>query len=164
MTDDTKRRDESRSSDGLPSEKATQSLWARLADSVGTAEDQRNQRSILIWTLAWVLGLTAAAQTLNGRLGLEVEGLAAWVLSVVPGVLAVVLLFSYLRFLRMTDELTRLIHLQALAVGFIAVVFLLLHWELFEAAGAPAMDPSDAAMVPIFAFCFGLVAIGWRYR
>ena len=85
-------------------------------------------------------------------------------LSVVPGVLAVVLLFSYLRFLRMTDELTRLIHLQALAVGFIAVVFLLLHWELFEAAGAPAMDPSDAAMVPIFAFCFGLVAIGWRYR
>ena len=77
MTDDTKRRDESRSSDGLPSEKATQSLWARLADSVGTAEDQRNQRSILIWTLAWVLGLTAAAQTLNGRLGLEVEGLAA---------------------------------------------------------------------------------------
>ena len=59
------------------------------------------------------------------------------------------------RFLRMADELTRLVQLQGLALGWGATVVFLLNWELLEAAGAPSLDAGDALLVPVFAWAFG---------
>ena len=143
------------------------SPWVWLCNGIGTAADRRNQLRFLAWMFAWMLSFTAAAQTLKGNLsglGLEVEGSAAWVVAVLPNVLAAGTVLAYLRFLRMADELTRLVQLQGLAVGWGATVVFLLNWELLEAAGAPSLDPSDALLVPIFAWAFGQLYFSWRYR
>ena len=142
------------------------SRWAWLANTCGTAADRRNQTLLLAWAFAWMLSFTAAAQTLKGNLsglGLEVEGWATWVVAILPNVLAVVVLLAYLRFLRMADELTRLIQLQGLAVGFGALFFLSMGWELIEAAGAAPLDDAQL-VVPLFAMAFGQLYFGWKYR
>jgi hypothetical protein len=51
-----------------------------------------------------------------------------------------------------------------MAVGFGAGLLLLMHWELFEFVGAPAMDPSDAVMVPMAAWISSPLYLAWRYR
>jgi len=131
----------------------------------GTPIDRRNNWRIVAWTLAWAVGLTVASFTLKGRIFHVAAGsLSSWVLALVPVVLFVGVLAAYLRFLRQTDELQRLIQLQALAVGFGAGILLLMHWELFELVGLPQMDPSDAAMVPIFAYVLSAASLAWRYR
>jgi hypothetical protein len=106
----------------------------------------------------WVTGAQGPDPSRGGR---ESQGLD---LRACPVVLFIGLLRAYLRFVRGTDELQRLIQLQALAVGFGAGILLLVHWELFEFLGAPGMDPSDAVMVPIFAWIFSQLYLGWRYR
>ena len=114
-----------------------------------------------------MVAFTAALQTLKGNLrvlGLEVGGSAAWVLAVLPNVLAAGALLAYLRFLRMADELTRLIQLQALAVGFGAWLFYYMAWELLEGAGAPPLGNDAPIVVPAFAMAFGQLYFAWRYR
>ena len=146
-------------------ETAQRSHWTNTF-SCGTPTDKRNNRLILAWSLAWAVGLTVAAQTLKGRIFDVAIGANAltWVIALVPVALFVGVLRAYLRFVRGTDELQRLIQLQALAVGFGAGLLLLMHWELFEFVGAPGMDPSDAVMVPIFAWVSSQFYFGWRYR
>ena len=91
------------------------------------------------------------------------EGPTAWVMAVFPNVVAVGMLLAYLRFLRMADELTRLIQLQGLAVGFGAWIFSAMAWKAFEAAGATF--PDDVLfMVPILAMSIGTLYFAWRYR
>lgn len=167
MTDEPKRSDEREGLDA-PNLDETQptSRWAWLANGIGTAADRRNQALFLAWTFAWMLSFTLAAQTLKGNLsglGLEVEGSAVWVVAVLPNVLAVGTLLAYLRFLRMTDELARLIQLQGLAVGFGALFFLSMCWELLEAAGAPPLGDAQL-VVPLFAMGLGTLFLSWRYR
>ncbi len=140
-------------------------FWKTVTGACGTPTDRRNNRRIVAWALAWAVGLTLAAQTLKGRIfHLEAGSWEAWVVALVPVVVCLGFIHAYLRFVRGTDELQRLIQLQALAVGFGAGVLLLLHWELFEFAGMPAMDPSDAAMVPVFAWIVSQLYFTWRYR
>lgn len=141
--------------------------WQRIAACLGTGADRRNNLRILAWTFAWAVGYTVAAQALKRNLGgfdLEVGTWRAWGVAMAPNLLAVGVVLAYFRFLRMADELVRLIQLQALALGFGVTFFFLLAWELFEVAGAPTLDPSDAAMVPAFTWMIGSVYFGWRYR
>ena len=158
MTDETERRGERDDWKADVDEARPASSWAWLRFGIGTAADRRNQVQFLAWSFAWMLGFTAAAQTLQGNLsglGLEVEGAAAWVVAILPNVLAAGTVFAYVRFLRMADELTRLVQLQGLALGGGATVVFLLNWELLEAAGAPSLDAGDALLVPVFAWAFG---------
>ena len=167
MTDDVERRPERDDWERDVDEARPASPWAWLCYGIGTAADRRNQVLFLAWTFAWMLGFTAAAQTLKGNLsglGLEVEGTAAWVVAVLPNLLAVGAVLAYVRFLRMADELTRLVNLQGLAVGWGATVVFLFNWELLEAAGAPPLDAGDALMVAVFAWAFSQLYFGWRYR
>ena len=167
MSDESKRSGERESSHALNLDETNgTSRWAWLSNGLGTAADRRNQALFIAWSFAWVLSFTAAAQTLQGnlsRLGLEVEGLAAYVVAIVPNVLAVGALLAYLRFLRMADELTRLVQLQGLAVGFGVLFFLSMGWELIEAAGAAPLDDALLA-VPCLAVAFGQFYFGWKYR
>jgi len=140
-------------------------IWQALSRACGTPADKRNNGRIVGWTAAWAVGLTFASQTLKGRiLDVAPGSWRSWAIALVPVALFVGVLGAYLRFLRETDELQRLIQLQALAVGFGAGVLLLIHWELFELVGWPAMDPSDAVLVPIFAWMISLLYLAWRYR
>ena len=167
MSDELKRSDEREGSDAPNLDETNRtSRWAWLSNGLGTAADRRNQALFIAWSFAWMLCFTAAAQTLKGNfsgLGLEVEGLAAYVVAVLPNVLAVGALLAYLRFLRMADELTRLIQLQGLAVGFGVLFFLSMGWELIEAAGAGPLDDAQL-IVPLFAMGLSTLYFGWRYR
>jgi hypothetical protein len=138
---------------------------AWLANCFGTPADRRNQRWFLAWTIVWMLGLTAAAQTLKGNLsglGLEAEGPMVWVVAALPNLLAVGVLLSYLRLLRMSDELTRLIQLQGLSIGFGAWLFYRLAWEGFEAAGVSPPNDWDL-LVGCLGMALGQVYSSWRY-
>lgn len=140
--------------------------WGWLANCLGTPADRRNQRVFLVWTVLWMLGLTAAAQTLKGNLsglGVEVQGPMVWVVAVLPNVLALGVLLSYLRLLRMADELTRLIQVQGLAVGFGAWFFYIMAWQGFEAAGATPPNDWDL-LVGVLGMAVGQVYAAWRYR
>jgi hypothetical protein len=144
-------------------------LVCLIGHGFGTAADRRNQIRFIIWTFVWMLGYTLAAQAIKhdwGGLGLQ-SGAWLWrrtIMALLPNVLAVGAVGAYVRFLRMADELTRLVQLQGMAVGFAASVLLLLNWDLLETAGAPAMDPSDALLVPVFAWVVGQIVSALRYR
>jgi hypothetical protein len=140
---------------------------AWLAACWGTAADRRNQIRFMVWTFAWAVVFLFSTALLRGRLaafGLQVGGTAAWLVASVPIVVAVGALRAYLRFLRMADELTRLIQLQGLAVGFGVGVIFLLGWELFEAAGARSLDAGDAVAVLVLAWVLGQLYGTWRFR
>ena len=110
---------------------------------------------------------TVAAQALRRNLGgfdLEAGLWRSWMVAAAPNAVAVGVLFAYLRFLRMTDELVRLVQLQALAVGFGVTFFFLMAWELFETVGAPGLDPSEAVLVPIAAWMLGSLYFNRKYR
>jgi hypothetical protein len=79
-------------------------------------------------------------------------------------VLALGAFHAYVRFLRMADELTRLVQLQGMAVAFGATILFLFNWELLERVGAPALDPSDAVLVPMLAWVVGMLVAARRYR
>lgn len=146
--------------------KSHRDRWEWLRNGCGTPDDRRNQVRLLGFMALWMLVFTAAAQTLKGNLdlGFPVEGWTALALAALPNALALVVLFAYLRFLRMTDELTRLIQIQGLAIGFGAWFFLSFGWQLFEFAGAPAPSNDVALVLPTFAMAFGQVYLSWKYR
>jgi hypothetical protein len=152
------------------------STWAWLCSGISTPADRRNQLTFLALLFAWMVAYTVAALALKGRLGFDLglggDGgdlparavITGWVVALLPNVLLMGAVVAYLRFLRMADELTRLVQMQGLAVGWGVTVVFLLNWELFEVVGAPALDPSDALLVPIFAWVLGQAYAAWRYR
>ena len=86
--------------------KSHRDRWEWLRNGCGTPDDRRNQVRLLGFMALWMLVFTAAAQTLKGNLdlGFPVEGWTALALAALPNALALVVLFAYLRFLRMTDS------------------------------------------------------------
>lgn len=138
-----------------------------LGHGFGTPADRRNQIRFLVWMFVWMAGYTLAAQALKhdlGGLGLQAGTVRAHVVALLPNVLAVGAFHAYVRFLRMADELTRLVQLQGMAVAFGATVLFLFNWELLEKAGAPALDPSDAVLVPMLAWVVGMLIAARRYQ
>lgn len=143
------------------------SSLAWLAYGCGTAADRRNQLILVGWIFAWMVVYTLAAQTLQGNLtgiGFEVDGSTAWVVALLPNALALVVLFAYLRLLRETDELVRLIQLQAFAVGFGAFFFLSMGQQLFEHTGAAPLADDWQLLIPVAAMVIGQIGGAWRYR
>jgi hypothetical protein len=146
------------------------SRWDWIRSWAGSAPDRRNQRRVVAWLGVWGLYFLLAGLLLRGNLpalgiNLEVEGPWAWVVAAGSTVLLAVVLIAFLRFFRMADELTRLIHVQALAVGFGAWFFLEIGWKLFVAAGAAPLAGTDTAViVPVFAYALSQLYFAWRYR
>ena len=89
-----------------------------------------------------VLGATVERE--YGGISLVLRFLGSWVVAVLPNVLAAGTLFAYLRFLRMADELIRLIQLQGLVVGFGAWFFCGMGWELLETGRLPRTPRSSS--------------------
>lgn len=133
------------------------SFWRRCLGGV-SPRDRRNQRLILWSNLAWALSFVGASMTLSRG---WVTGPAAWALAAVPVVLSVVVMVVYSRFLRQTDELQRLIQLEALALGFGGSLFGLLAYVLLRRLGVPEVDLADLSVGMIGLYVLGIF-IGWR--
>jgi hypothetical protein len=129
------------------------SPWAWLANGVGTPSDRRNQIRLTVWSIGWVGAILAVSAILRGDLGgfgLPAEGRFVWVLAALPNLVGAGVVLAYLRFLRMTDELVRLVQLQAMSLGFSVWFFVFVAWETFEEAGAPPLAHDAAILVPVF--------------
>jgi hypothetical protein len=136
----------------------------RMFGDCGTAADRRNQYVYLLWMAGWMAVYTLAAQTLRGNLGLPaLTGWAATAAALAPNLAALGVLRAYLRFLREADELTRMIQVQSLAIGFGSWFFWTLSWQLLDDAGfAPPAD-DWMLMFPLAAMAIGQLALTRRY-
>ena len=144
---------------------STNSLWRwikQCADYELPAADRRRSYWFVVWCFAWALSFMAASWALKADE--VVAGPIPWTIALVPSVLAVVAMFSYLHFLRNVDELMRRIQLEGLAYGFGAGVIFTTGYSLLEQAGAPEVDLSDSVVVMMFAWAIGQVLAMRRYR
>ena len=135
------------------------SFWSRCMGI--SPQDRKNQRRILWATLSWAVVYTGSMWIIKREL---IAAPAAWALAAVTAATGVVVLFVYGRFLRQTDELARLVQLEALALGFGGTFFALSAYSVCEQLGSPPLDLEDAPIVMV-AFYFLGVFLGWRrYR
>ncbi|HEX4956161.1 MAG TPA: hypothetical protein VF017_22460 [Thermoanaerobaculia bacterium] len=123
-----------------------------------TPAARRSSLQFSAWTLVWALSFLAATFLLKREV---VAGALAWVTAAVPGLLGLVTVAAYRRFLRSLDELQRRIQLEGLALGFGAGILFSMCWRLFERAGAPQLDISDSALVMLGFWVLGQL-LGYR--
>lgn len=138
------------------------SMWEVLQECSGTEQDKRNSRRFTLWCLAWAATYVGAHRILKADLDLATP--LAWLLVVVPILIMVGAIFSYMNFLRNADELLQKIQLQGLAMGFGAAVVFVMGYQLLEAAGASEMQTDHLLVVMIFSWVAGQLHGAWRYR
>lgn len=124
--------------------------WTFCADLM-TPRDQRNERRVNLLMAAWMVTYLAALALIAFDV---VAGPAAWILAVIPALIAIAVVASYTRFLHDADELLRKIQTEALAIGFGTGMFFTLSYAVFERAGAPTLQG------PFVIFAMGA---GWVY-
>lgn len=92
--------------------------WAQVYCRTDTPADRRNGRRIAATSLLWVAAFLGSLMVMTryGDSSLAISSAAL----VVAAVAWIPVVRSYLRFLRETDELTRLVQMQAMAVAFAA--------------------------------------------
>ena len=126
-----------------------------------TPEARRNQRVFKIWCRVWALGFVAATFLL------EMETVTAapvtWLVALIPTLLGLMLIRSYVRFFRSADELLQKVHLEALAFGFGAGFLFMTGWALLERIGAPTMGVSEPVAVIAFGWALGQLLAMRRY-
>ena len=87
------------------SESERQSLWKSIICSSGTAQDRKNQYWFVAWCLAWAIVFTSANTYLKNNDGIPT--VLAWAIAISPTVIGLGAIHSYMKFLRMADELLR---------------------------------------------------------
>jgi hypothetical protein len=107
----------------------SQSWWQPFCGT-STPADLRNNRRLLVASIVWVACFLASLMVMEryGDLSLAVSSAAL----AVAGVAWIPVVRAYLRFLRETDELTRLIQMQAMAVGFTSGLLAILLGRFIE--------------------------------
>lgn len=138
------------------------SRFAFINNCMGTKADRRNQYRFCIWLFAWALSHVGFTFILKEDI--VSDGSQSWLVITVSALLAAQAVRSYLRFLRETDELTRLIQLEGLAFGFTAgAAFALLYSLLLEAGWS---DPgiSSVVVVMMVGWSLGQLFAAWRYQ
>lgn len=138
------------------------SLWEVLKSCSGTELDRHNGNVFAAWCVVWAVSYVAASWMLKGDYTLARP--LVWSLVAVPNLLSIIAVFSYMRFLRMADELLRKIQLEGLSLGFGAGVVLVAGYQLVEAAGANELQTDHIMLVMIFGWMAGQFHGMWRYR
>lgn len=126
-----------------------------------TPEARRNQRFFTGWCLAWALSFVAATWLL--RFEIVTTPPLTWLVALVPTLVGLLLIRSYVRFFRSADELMQKVHLEGLAFGFGAGFLFMTGYGLLERLGAPAMSISDPVAVIAFAWALGQLLAMRRY-
>lgn len=133
---------------------------ARCGDT--TPVDWGNLKRLLGAYFLWAVCFAGASQLL--KRGLVTEGPLLWLVIAAPLLVSLVVIATFVRFLRQADELQRIVQLQALAVGFGGTFFAATGYRLFERIGATPADIGDLALVMAF-FYSAAVVLGWsKYR
>jgi hypothetical protein len=112
--------------------------------------------------LAWALLFTGGSQLI--KRDLLPPGAIPWLVAALPSVVGIFVLVAYGRFLREADELQRLIHLEALALGFAGGWIAICGYRIFERLGAPTADIADATIALAIFYAIGIVRGSRRYR
>ncbi len=126
-----------------------------------TATDWRNLRRFLVAVAAWAVSFVGGEYLLRG--GVVSGAVVSWVVAALPGVLGILAIVAYARYLRQTDELQRQTHLSALALGFGGGWLAVAGYRLFEFLGAPVMDRGGVMVVMAVVFTAGLLLARRRY-
>jgi len=143
------------------SERAT--WWqAALMIRGQTEADQRNIRSVWVWSFVWSASFIALVIA-SVRFP-QVEGPVAWLLAAVPIVISIPTVRSVLRFLREADEFMRKVQLEGIAMGFGAGAIFCMGYFGLEHVGAPQL-PMAVALVPMtLGWCIGSFVVAARHR
>ena len=140
----------------------SRSIWEIICSSSGTATDRRNQMRFVGWCLAWAITFVAGTWLLKSEY--EFSPSARWAIALIPNAIGVMTVLSYMKFLRMADELMQKIQMKGLAFGFGAGVIFALGYQIMEHAGAPQAGINDALLVLTIGWMLGQIIATWRYR
>ena len=135
-------------------------FWARCMGT--TPRDRRNLRQLMWLYLTWAILFTGVSQLI--KRDLLPAGAVPWVVAALPSIVGIFVLVAYGRFLREADELQRVIHLEALALGFGGGWIAICGYRIFERLGAPTADIADATVALAIFYAIGMVRGSWRYR
>ena len=95
---------------------------------------------------------------------LVAPGMLTWLIAIVPVVCGVLVIRSYVRFVREADELQRSIQLNALAISFGITIVTMSTYPAMAQVGAPGLEHTEFAALGIFLY-LGLATLGtYRYR
>jgi len=138
------------------------SLGELIRGCSGTLQDRRNSIRFTLWCLAWAVAYVGAAWILKADMELATP--LIWLLVTTPILLMIIVVFSYMHFLRNADELLQKIQVQGLATGFGAAVVFVTSYQLLEVAGANEMQSDHLLVVMMFGWVAGQLYGSWRYR
>ena len=133
--------------------------FKRTCQAHMTPEARRKSRIFSAWALVWALSFVGATLVLTE--GWLSSPPLTWIVALAPTVAGLVLVASYVAFLRAADELLRKIHLEGLALGFGAGFLFMTGYRLLELIGAPAVGLSDPVAVFVLFWALGQW-IGYR--
>jgi len=124
--------------------------WWSGFSGMGTPTDRANTRRLNWASLVGIVVMLAAMmikERYDGDLTIALAALVAMAVAWIPIVRA------YLRFLRETDELTRLIQTQAMAVGFATGIVMIIMGEFIGTVAGltPAWDVPLKLLNPVLA-------------
>jgi Na+-driven multidrug efflux pump len=113
--------------------------WWQPFCGTATPADVRNNRRMLLSTLVWVVAFLASTMVMErfGDDSLAVSSVA----MAVAAVAWIPVVRGYLRFMRETDELTRLVQTQAMAIAFAAGLLVSLLGRFIERIASFLPDP-----------------------
>jgi hypothetical protein len=106
------------------------------------------------------MSLFVAATILIGE-GFIERGPVAWTLVGAAIVVMLLMVRSYMHFLRHADELLRKIQVEGLALGFGAGMVFMLGYRLLERMGAPKLDIADGVLPMVLFWAIGQY-LGYR--
>jgi hypothetical protein len=138
------------------------SIWHYLGVGGGaTPTDLQNNKHLSLLSIAWAISIVAASAALTQ---VELDPALQWLMVLIPNFFAFFVLRSYLKFLRMTDEMQRRIQIEGLAVGFGVGYAFALGYLVAEAAGAPPMNLAALVLVMTVGWLGGNFFAARRYQ
>ncbi|NNF67148.1 MAG: hypothetical protein HKM98_06535 [Gammaproteobacteria bacterium] len=137
--------------------------WKRyIYGSSTNAADHRNQLRFTAWVFFWGVSFVVATKLLKSDTVIATP--LTWLIILIPTVLGLAALLSYLKFLRNTDEMLRKIQMEGLAIGFAVGVLGSWSYSLLETVGAPKISAVDLSAVMMITWALGQLYGTWRYR
>lgn len=122
---------------------------------------RRRELRVAGFALLWAITFVAAAQLLEkASLSRPIEV----ILATIPTIFGAFLIFGYTHYLRRTDELQRLIQLQAMGWAFGGGLLAIAGYSLLVRLGAPPVEATIFAALMNFFFAIGLLIGRWRYK
>ncbi len=138
------------------------SFWQMLCFGYGTAVDRRNNRRFMRWCIAWALAIIGATWIVETYDNLPT--IASWIIAISPNAFALGALVSYMRYLRMADELQRKIQIEGLAVGFGVGWIFAIGYLVVQSAGAPELPVTAIILVMTGGWILGNVLALRHYQ